>query len=91
MTTNRPYITNNNATFSTEIGRFMIEQRNVGYSTNDGRWLLTLLPEHSFGANGRMVQRRPGQFLGGYDSLTLAVEAMYAFSTPPAPANTPIN
>ena len=91
MTTNRPYITNNNVTLSTEIGRFMIEQRNVGYSTNDGRWLLTLLPEHSFGTNGRMIQRRPGQFLGGYDSLTAAVGAMHAFSAPPAETNTSIN
>lgn len=72
-TSGRPFITNNTATVDMPTGQFMVEQRNVGFADNDGRWLVTQSQELYWDSCGFLMERRPSRFLGAFDSLTIAL------------------
>ena len=71
------YVSNNKRTVETPTITFFVEQRNFGFAENDGRWLLTQLPELYWSAGGCLRQRRPGTFLGVFDDMA-AVETAIA-------------
>jgi hypothetical protein len=62
-------ISNNVQTVKTATGEFMIEQRNVGFADNDGRWIVSQLPELFWSKIGTLRRRRAGRFLGAFDDM----------------------
>lgn len=60
---------------------FLIEQRNIGFADNDGRWIVSQLAELYWSPIGVMRQRRPGAFLGVFDDMD-AVNAVIADAAP---------
>jgi len=75
------YVSNNKASIEANGLKFLIEQRNVGFANNDGRWIVSQLAELYWSPIGVMRQRRPGAFLGVFDSLE-AVHAAVSAATP---------
>jgi hypothetical protein len=55
---------NNDQSFKTPAGEFLVVQRNGGYADNDGQWVVTQLPELYWSTGGVLRQRRPEKFLG---------------------------
>lgn len=78
-----PYISNNKRSIKTEIAEFMIEQRNVGFNNNDGRWIVSQLSENYWSDAGFLRQRRPGAFLGVFDTEADALAAIDAAEVQP--------
>jgi hypothetical protein len=70
------YVSNNKRSVATDAGEFLIEQRNVGYEPNDGKWLVSQLPELYWTGYGFLRQRRSGKFLGVFDTLSDANTAI---------------
>lgn len=69
---------NNRHSVKTDVAEFMIEQRNAGFADNDGRWILSQLPELFWSNIGTLRRRRAGRFLGVFDdmaAINLAVAA----------------
>ena len=60
---------------------FLIEQRNIGFADNDGRWIVSQLAELYWSPIGVMRQRRPGAFLGVFDDME-AVNTVIANAAP---------
>ena len=75
------YISNNKASIEANGLKFLIEQRNVGFVNNDGRWIVSQLAELYWSNIGVMRQRRPGAFLGVFDDMD-AVRAVIAAAAP---------
>lgn len=69
---------NNEQRVTTGAGEFMIQQRNMGYEVNDGKWVATQLPELYRGGAGEWRQRRPEYFLGVFGTPVDMVEAIVA-------------
>lgn len=67
---------NNDQTIEAAAGRFMVMQRNIGYVDNDGRWTVELLPELYWSKAGILRRRRPGSFVGVFDSTDEALVAI---------------
>lgn len=59
---------NNVTMVETNAAQFLIEQRNVGFAQNDGRWIVSQLPELYWSTAGALRQSRPGAFLGVFDT-----------------------
>lgn len=78
-----PYVSNHEQSVTTEIGEFLIRQRNVGYADNDGRWIVSQLPELYWSGIGTLRQRRPGKFLGVFDTREEADAAINAATLQP--------
>lgn len=64
-------------------GEFMIEQRNAGFADNDGRWIVSQLPELYWSKIGTLRRKRAGRFLGVCDDL--AAVAWLIANTEPMP------
>lgn len=60
---------------------FLIEQRNIGFANNDGKWIVSQLAELYWSNIGVMRQRRPGAFLGAFDDMD-AVNVAIADAAP---------
>jgi hypothetical protein len=75
------YVSNHKASITADGGTFLIEQRNVGFADNDGRWIVSQLAELYWSNIGTMRQRRPGAFLGVFDDMD-AVNAAIAAAAP---------
>ncbi len=75
------YVSNNKATIEANGCTFMIEQRNVGFANNDGKWIVSQLAELYWSPIGVMRRRRPGAFLGVFEDMA-AVEAVIAAAAP---------
>lgn len=71
------YISTCRRQVTTDVGEFMLEQRNIGFEPNDGKWVVTQLPGLFWSEIGVLYQRRPGAFLGVFDTLELAYKAAY--------------
>lgn len=63
------YVSNNEKSVKTDVAEFLFRQRNVGYADNDGRWVLSQLPE-LYWSNGYLCQLRPGKFLGVFNDMS---------------------
>jgi len=74
---------NNDQTVKTEAGEFMAVQRNQGYATNDGHWVVTQLPELYWSGIGVLRQRRPSSFLGAFATPELAAAAIESATLQP--------
>ena len=74
-TTTSTYASSNRRTFTTDAGRFMIERRNAGFADNDGRWIISQLPEYRWTFGGELRKCRHGAFLGSFDTEADAVAA----------------
>ena len=74
---------NNDQTVKTEVGEFLVCQRNVGYAENDGYWVVTQLPELYWSNGGVLRQRRPEKFLGVFATPVDMVEAIDAATIQP--------
>lgn len=70
------YRFNNDQTVETEVGTFYVEQRNAGFEPNDGKWLVTQLPELYWTTCGTLHRRRPGKPLGVFADTAGAAEAI---------------
>lgn len=73
---------NNDQTIRTDVGEFMVVQRNAGFAENDGYWVATLLPDLYWSPASVLRQRHAGYFLGVFrtdravaDAITLAEPA----------------
>lgn len=62
------YNPNNRETVTTDAGTFEMEQRNEGFEPNDGRWIVSQHPELFWSSYGTLRQRRPGAFLGVFET-----------------------
>lgn len=72
------YVPSTVETIKTDVASFMIEQRNVGFADNDGRWIAEQLAELYWSGIGVLRQKRAGTFLGVYDTRESAVAACHA-------------
>lgn len=70
------YVSNNDKWITNNIGTFHLEQRNVGFADNDGRWVVTQSPELYWSASGVLYYKARGAFLGVFDTETLALVAV---------------
>lgn len=77
------YRGNNERSIVTTAAEFLLRQRNVGYADNDGRWLVDQLPELYWSAGGVLRRRRPGAFLGVFDTEDAALAAIEAAGEQP--------
>lgn len=75
------YVSNHKASIQANGCTFLIEQRNVGFADNDGRWIVSQLAELYWSNIGTMRQRRPGAFLGVFEDMD-AVNAAIAAAAP---------
>lgn len=66
---------NNDHTQTFEAGEFYFQQRNAGYADNDGKWVVSLMPEVYWSNVGVLRQRRPGKLVGVFATLGIAVDA----------------
>jgi hypothetical protein len=80
---------NNRRSIKTSVAEFMIEQRNAGFADNDGRWVVSQLPELFWSNIGTLRTRRAGRFLGVFDDMT-AVDAAIAAAQPMPEIDTPV-
>lgn len=74
---------NNDQTIKTAVAEFLVMQRNAGYVENDGRWTVSQSPELYWSAAGFLRRRRPGRFLGVFDTKGDAIAAMLAAEAMP--------
>lgn len=74
--THAEYRSNNERSITTEAAAFLIAQRNAGYADNDGRWIVSQLPELYWSTGGVLRSRRPGAFLGVFDTEAAALAAI---------------
>lgn len=74
---------NHDQTIKTGAGEFYANQRNEGYADNDGRWVVHQQPELYWSTAGVLRQRRPGAFLGIFDTTTQAEAAISAATQQP--------
>lgn len=74
---------NNDQTVETEAGTFYAEQRNAGFEPNDGKWVVTQLPDLYWTGYGTLRRSRPGKSLGVFDSPAEAVAAIEAAEPQP--------
>ena len=80
------YVSNRNETVRTEAGMFYLCQRNAGFETNDGRFVVQHLADLYWSAIGTLRQRRgPGRVLGTFDTYEQALAAIDAAG--PLPLN----
>lgn len=77
------YRFNNDQTVETEVGTFYVEQRNAGFVDNDGKWLVTQLPELYWTAHGTPRRLRPAKHLGAFADAADAVAAINAAEPQP--------
>jgi hypothetical protein len=77
------YRFNNDQTVETEVGTFYVEQRNAGFEPNDGKWIVTQLPELYWTTHGTLHRRRPGKPLGAFATTTEAAAAIEAAELQP--------
>lgn len=70
------YVDNYAQSVKTDVAEFLVTQRNIGFADNDGRWIVSQLPEHYWSATGSLRQRRPGKFLGAFDTREGAQNAI---------------
>ena len=75
------YVSNNKQGIEANGLKFLVEQRNVGFADNDGRWIVNQLAELYWSNIGTLRQRRPGAFLGVFDDMD-AVRAVIAAAAP---------
>ena len=75
------YVDNHKASIEANGLKFLIEQRNIGFADNDGRWNVVQLAELYWSGIGVLRQRRPGAFLGVFDDMD-AVHAAIAAAAP---------
>lgn len=75
------YIDNHKHSVTVNGLTFLVEQRNIGFADNDGRWIVSQLAELYWSSIGVMRQRRPGAFLGVFDDMD-AVNAAIATASP---------
>jgi hypothetical protein len=83
MTQTTEYRSNNERTETTPAARFLMSQRHAGYADNDGRWVVSQLPELYWSAAGVLRQRRPGAFLGVFDTEAAALATIQAAEPQP--------
>lgn len=76
------YCSNNERSVTTGVGAFLLGQRNAGYADNDGRWVVSQLPELYWSTAGVLRQRRPGVFLGVFDTEAAALTAIEGAGAP---------
>ena len=74
---------NKDQTVTTSAGEFMIVQRNEGFAVNDGKWVVTQLPELYWSGIGVLRQRRAEQFIGVFGTPVDVVEAIEAAEAMP--------
>jgi hypothetical protein len=67
---------NHKQTIKTDVGEFLIEQRDAGFVDNDGQWIVTQLPELYWSSIGILHQRRPATFLGVFRDRAAVDEAI---------------
>lgn len=67
---------NHDQSFKTEAGEFLVEQRNMGYAENDGKWIVNQLSDLYWDRWGYLTKRRQGIFLGIFDTMEQAEEAI---------------
>ncbi len=72
------YVSNNARTMTTTVGRFALEQRNVGFFPNDGKWIASQYPELYWSSIGTLRRRRAGRFLGVFATEADALAAIEA-------------
>ncbi|SCL32961.1 hypothetical protein GA0070616_4600 [Micromonospora nigra] len=72
------YVSNHEDTITTDAAEFAIAQRNIGFADNDGRWIVSQLPDLYWSPIGVLRQRRPGAFLGAFDTREVAEAAISA-------------
>ncbi len=77
------YVPSTVETIKTDVASFLIEQRNVGFADNDGRWIVQQLSELYWSGIGTLRQKRAGAFLGVYDTRESAVAACHKASAQP--------
>ncbi len=70
------YQSNNERHIVTAVAEFLMSQRNVGFADNDGRWIVSQLPELYWSPIGALRRRRPGAFLGAFDTEAAALTAI---------------
>jgi hypothetical protein len=74
---------NNRRSIKTGVAEFMIEQRNAGFADNDGRWIISQLPELFWSNIGTLRTRRAGRFLGVFDDMAAVDNAIAAAQQAP--------
>lgn len=74
---------NNDQTIETETGTFYVEQRNAGFEPNDGKWIVTQLPELYWTTYGTLHRRRSGKSLGIFVDPAEAAAAIEAAAPQP--------
>jgi hypothetical protein len=77
------YVSNNKQSIQVNGLTFLVEQRNVGFADNDGRWVVVQLAELYWSNIGVLRQRRPGAFLGVFDDMDAVREAIAAAAPQP--------
>lgn len=82
--TQTSYVSNHLHTITTPAGQFVVEQRNVGFASNDGKWVVSLLPELYWSHIGTLRKRREGRFLGAFTGRATANAAIATTGLPPA-------
>lgn len=83
MTNATEYRSNNERTVTTPAAEFLIGQRNAGYADNDGRWVVHQLPELYWSKGGVLRRRRPGAYLGAFETEAAALAAIEAAEAQP--------
>jgi len=83
MTQTTEYRSNNERSVKTSVADFLIGQRNAGYADNDGRWIVHQLPELYWSPGGVLRRRRPGAYLGAFDTEAAALAAIEAAEAQP--------
>lgn len=77
------YVSNNKQSIEADGLKFLVEQRNVGFADNDGRWVVVQLAELYWSGIGVLRQRRPGAFLGVFDDMEAVLAAVAAAAPRP--------
>jgi len=74
---------NNERTETATAGQFMLTQRNVGFDSNDGQWVVTLLSENYWSPIGTLRRRRRGALIGIFATESAAMDAVRSTTLPP--------
>jgi hypothetical protein len=70
------YVSNNERYLQTDAGEFLMNQRNVGYWENDGRWIVRQLADLYWDGYGYLTKRREGLSIGPFDTEEEALTAI---------------
>ena len=78
------YLSSHRRSFTISTGTFMVERRVAGFVENDGRWILTHLPETRWTTSGELRISRQGLFVGVFDTEADAERAARFATQQPA-------